>query len=112
MIAIFIILLASEIAKAKIIINEKPQILANYVKYVFENLTKQSEGYVGIVIINNNANYLEKSLMKIHQSNTNSIFLINFDRFEKNKYFINKVRHIAIYQNRAFISVILFIFLS
>lgn len=85
MFLIFAILLLSKCSIAEIILNKEATILAETVKYIFENFTSKSQGYVGIIINDNDNNAVKNSLIYVHQNITNSIFLINLKNFDKHK---------------------------
>lgn len=93
MIAFILILILSKSINAKIMIDEESTILPNYVNYVFENQTRKSQGYVGLIINDNDNQCIEKSLINIHLSQTNSFFLINFNHFDRD---IEKIKKVCI----------------
>lgn len=85
MVTLIIILFLCKISSAKIVVNDESRVLADYVQYVFENQTRKTQGFIGIIVNDNDNHAVEESLINIHRSKTNSFFLINFNYFERDK---------------------------
>lgn len=76
---------------AEIIVSEESSILAEYVKFVYENFCRQTQGFIGVVVNDNDNHAVEKSLINIHNLNSNSFALINFNYFERDRVIFEQV---------------------